>query len=108
VEKGPRGRCVRQYYYRIPWWGHYAVTVRVKASCDDTERCMTYGARESASAYRARDTVRVLIHLFHKLFSTGGSIFFKRDRRFGRYCCCRGCCYCYKYKYCAIDVQLLK
>jgi len=66
VEKGPRGRCVRQYYYRVPWWGHW-VSVRVKASCDDTERCMTYRARESASASRARDIVRVLINLYYKI-----------------------------------------
>jgi len=69
VEKGPRGRCVRQYYYRFPWWGHWAVSVRVKASCDDTERCMTYGARESASASRARDIVRVIINLYYKIIS---------------------------------------
>jgi len=38
---------------------------------------MTYGARESASASRARDIVRVHINLYHKiLFSTGGNILF--------------------------------
>lgn len=88
MEKGPRGRCVRQYYYRVPWWGHCAVIVRVKASCDDTERCMTYGARESASASLACDNiVRVLINLCYKLFSNSGHIFLTRVRRFGRDCC---------------------